>query len=159
MVEKLHPLSIGNAYRAYRMACILTQRLLCLHMNKKTENAKIEKIVKEITGDITVHSYPLDREDALDLGLNIAIPSSTTEETIHELYKQYASEMKLNQPFHPNEFLGTRDVSDFEYNGAYVESTDLSYRFIFSGKVQKTIRNNQTAVDLNLESQAWKEGN
>src|SRR3989337_1435311 len=28
LVEKLHPLSIGNAYRAYRMAKLLTERLL-----------------------------------------------------------------------------------------------------------------------------------
>lgn len=159
LAEKLHPLSIGNAYRAYRMARILTERLLCLHMDKKTENAKIEKIIKEITGDITVHSYPLDRDDALELGLNIEKPKNTTEEAIHQLYKKYADDMKLNQPFHPNEFLGTREISDFEYNGAYVESVDLSYRFVFSGKVQKVIRNNQAAIDFNLESRLWKEGN
>ena len=62
LVEKLHPLSIGNAYRAYRMAKMVSERLLWLHMDKNDE--KIKKIVKEMTGDITIHAYPIDRDEA-----------------------------------------------------------------------------------------------
>src|SRR3989344_5120827 len=43
LVEKLHPLSIGNAYRAYRMARLLTERLLWLHMDKKKDDDKIKR--------------------------------------------------------------------------------------------------------------------
>jgi hypothetical protein len=45
LVDKLHPLSIGNAYRAYRMARMITERLLWLHMDKKTQDDKIKKYV------------------------------------------------------------------------------------------------------------------
>lgn len=156
LVDKLHPLSIGNAYRAYRMARILTERLLNLHLDKKTESTKIAKIVKEITGDITIHAYPIDREDALELGLNIEKVKDSEEKLIIDLYEAYASEMKLNQPFHPNELLGNKEVADFEYSGAYLESSDMVYRFIFAGKVQKSIRNNKPSIDLNIEAQSWK---
>ena len=64
LVEKLHPLSIGNAYRAYRMAKMVSERLLWLHMDKNDE--KIKKIVKEMTGDITIHAYPIDRDEATE---------------------------------------------------------------------------------------------
>lgn len=155
LVDKLHPLSIGNAYRAYRMARMLTERLLWLHMDKKTEEEKIKKIVKEITGDITIHAYPIDRDEAADLGLKIEKVKEDQDKFMRELYDEYAKEMKFGQQFHPNELLLGKEMAEIERVGAYLESTDLSYQFMFTGKVQKMIRNNQPAIDLNFESQSW----
>ena len=153
LVEKLHPLSIGNAYRAYRMAKMVSERLLWLHMDKNDE--KIKKIVKEMTGDITIHAYPIDRDEATELGLKIEKATNGVDKTMRELYDIYADEMKLGQPFHPNELLAGKDSADFERPGAYLETSDTSYQFTFSGKVQKTIKNNQPSIDLNFESQSW----
>lgn len=153
LVEKLHPLSIGNAYRAYRMAKMVSERLLWLHMDKNDE--KIKKIVKEMTGDITIHAYPIDRDEATELGLKIEKATDGVDKTMRELYDIYADEMKLGQPFHPNELLAGKDAADFERPGAYLETTDLAYQFTFAGKVQKTIKNNQPSIDLNFESQSW----
>jgi Periplasmic serine proteases (ClpP class) len=153
--EKLHPLSIGNAYRACRMARMLTERLLWLHMDKNKDQEKIKKIAKEITGDITIHAYPIDRDEASDLGLEIEKVDDKQSNIMYQLYGSYADEMKLARPFHPNELLGSTDSSIIDYSGAYIESTDLSCRFKFSGKIQKTIRNNQPAIDMNIDSQLW----
>ncbi len=155
LVEKLHPLSIGNAYRAYRMARLLTERLLWLHMDKEKDNEKIKKIVKEITGDITIHAYPIDRDEAADLGLNVEKADDTLDKTMRELYEAYATEMKLGQPFHQNELLVGKEMAEINKVGAYLETADTSYQFTFSGKVQKVIRNNQPSIDLNFESQSW----
>jgi len=155
LVDKLHPLSIGNAYRAYRMARMLTERLLWLHMDKKTEEEKIKKIIKEITGDITIHAYPIDREEAADLGLKVEKVKEEQDKFMRGLYDEYAKEMKFGQPFHPNELLLGKEMAEIERAGAYLESADLSYQFTFTGRVQKMIRNNQPAIDLNFESQSW----
>jgi len=155
LVEKLHPLSIGNAYRAYRMARLLTERLLWLHMDKKKDEERIKKIVKEITGDITIHAYPIDRDEAADLGLKIEKASDGLDKIMRELYEAYSAEMKLGQPFHPNELLAGKDIADINRAGAYLETTNSSYQFTFSGKVKKDIRNNQPAIDINFESQTW----
>lgn len=153
LVEKLHPLSIGNAYRAYRMAKMVSERLLWLHMDKNDE--KIKKIVKEMTGDITIHAYPIDRDEAKELGLKVEKSSDEVDKTMRELYDDYANEMKFGQPFHPNELLAGKDSADIERSGAYLETTDSSYQFTFTGKVQKIIRNNQSSIDLNFDSQSW----
>jgi hypothetical protein len=155
LADKLHPLSLGNAYRAYRMARKLTERLLQLHMNKETDNGKIKKIVQEMTGDITIHAYPIDRDEAKELGLKVEAPDEKVENLLSELYGEYAKTVKFGQPFHPNELLDGKEMAEFEYGGAYVESSELSYQFTFKGKVQKTIKNNQPAIDMNLESQSW----
>lgn len=159
LVDKLHPLSIGNAYRAYRMARMLTERLLSLHMDIEKEKDKVKKIVKEITGDITIHAYPIDREEANELGLNIEKPTDETEKNMVDLYERYAEVMKLGQPFQPTELLSGQDVANIDYAGAYIDSKELSYEFTFKGKVQKSIRNNQTAIDMNIDSQSWVEKN
>lgn len=156
LVEKLHPLSIGNAYRAYRMTRMLTERLLNLHMDSKKDDDKIKKIIKEITGDITIHAYPIDSDEATALGLKVERANDELDKTMRSLYALYAEEMKFGQPFHPNELLEGKEVAEINRAGAYLESGDISYRFTFSGKVQKTIKNNQPAIDLNFESQSWQ---
>lgn len=157
LVEKLHPLSIGNAYRAYRMSKLLTERLLSLHMDKAREGQKIKKIINEITGDITIHAYPIDRDEAKELGLKIDTPKASVEQLIWQLYEEYATPMKLGQPFHPAELLAGKDMAEIRHMGAFIESSELSHQFTFIGKVQKTIRNNQPAIDMNIDSQIWAE--
>lgn len=159
LADKLHPLSIGNAYRAYRMSKMLTERLLSLHMNIEQEKEKVKKIVKEITGDITIHAYPIDRGEAEGLGLKVETPDKETEGMMIELYEEYAKAMKLGQPFHPSELLSGQELATIDYVGAYIDSKDLSYQFTFKGKAQKSIRNNQTAIDMNIDSQSWVEKN
>jgi hypothetical protein len=159
LVEKLHPLSIGNAYRAYRMARLLTERLLWLHMDKEKDGEKIKKIVKEITGDITIHAYPIDRDEAADLGLKIEKATDEVDKSICQIYENYAEEMKLGQPFHPNELLAGKEVAEINKVGAYLETADTSYQFTITGKAQKIIRNNKPTIDINFESQSWVKEN
>ncbi|MBU4321388.1 MAG: hypothetical protein KJ739_09930 [Nitrospinae bacterium] len=157
LVEKLHPLSIGNAYRAYRMAKLLTERLLSLHMDKKKESVKMKKIIKEITGDITIHAYPIDRDEAKELGLKVDIPKNSVEQLMWQLYEEYSVPMKLGQPFQPNELLAGKDMAEIKQAAAYIESMGFSHQFIFTGKVHKTIRDNKPVIDMNIDSQSWVE--
>lgn len=156
LVEKLHPLSIGNAYRAYRMTRMLTERLLNLHMDKKRDADKIAQIVRGITGDITIHAYPIDRDEAADLGLKTEKANDALDKTMRELYEIYAEEMRLGQPFNPNELLAGKEIAEIDRAGAFLETADALYKFTFSGKVQKEIRNNQPVIDINFESQSWE---
>ncbi|GFP31590.1 hypothetical protein HKBW3S34_02511, partial [Candidatus Hakubella thermalkaliphila] len=48
-----------------------------------------------------------------------------------------------------------KEMAEIRHVGAYIESTALSHQFTFTGKVQKTIRNNQPVVDMNIDSQLW----
>ncbi len=153
--EKMHPLSIGNAYRAYRMARMITERLLWLHLDKDKDKKRINNIVKEITGDITIHAYPIDRDEASDLGLKIEKATDEFDEIIYKLYESYSNDMKLGQPFHPSELLKEGSAATIKRPGAFLENNTSVYSFVYSGKVQQTIKNNQPAIDLNFDSQSW----
>jgi len=152
--EKVHPLSLGNAYRAIRMARQIAEKLLRIHIKNEE---RIKEIVNAITSDICIHGYPITRDEAKDLGLEIEEPDAALEKDIWSLYEVYAKEMKLGIPFHPMEILGDKEIADVQYTGAYVESDDLSDQFIFKGKVQKTIRDNKSAIDMRMDSQKWEQ--
>jgi len=152
--EKVHPLSLGNAYRAIRMARQIAEKLLRIHIKNEE---RIKKIVDAITSDICIHGYPITRDEAKDLGLEIEEPDAILEKDIWNLYDVYAKEMKLDIPFHPLEVLGDREIGEISYSGAYVESDDLSNQFIFKGRVQKTIRDNKPAIDMHIDSSKWEQ--
>jgi hypothetical protein len=157
LVDKIHPLSLGNIYRAFRMSKILTEKLLCLHMDMDKDKDKIKKITSELTGDICIHGYPITRDEALDLGLNIIKPDSKFEKLIYDLYNSYSDLMKLGMPFNPNELLSSNKESDnINYSGAFIESVGLSDQFIFKGKVIRGIRDNKPIIDININSQKWE---
>jgi ATP-dependent protease ClpP protease subunit len=158
LAERIHPLSLGNAYRVYRMGKMVAEKLLELHMNRETEEKKIKRIIKEITGEILcIHGYPINRDEAGRMGLKVEIPDKNLEKDFWDLYEIYAKEMKLDVPFHPSEFLGDKEIAEVKYTGAYIESDDLSDQFIFKGKVQKTIRDNKPAIDMHINSQKWEQ--
>jgi len=151
--EKIHPLSLGNAYRAIRMAKQIAEKLLKIHIENEE---RIKKIVNAVTSDICIHGYPITRDEAKDLGLEIEEPNAVLEKDIWALYDTYAKEMKLGIPFHPSEILGNKEMGEIICSGAYIESNGLSDQFTFKGKVQKAIRNNKPAIDMHLDSQKWE---
>lgn len=152
--EKVHPLSLGNAYRAIRMAKRIAEKLLGIHIR---DEEKIKKIVRAVTSDICIHGYPITRDEAKDLGLEIEESDAPTEKDIWNLYENYAREMKLGIPFHPSEVLGDKEMADIKCSGAYLESDDLLDQFIFRGKVRRIIRDNKPAIDIHIDSQKWEQ--
>ncbi len=156
LVEKIHPLSLGNAYRAFRMGKMIAEKLLEMPTANKLSKEEIKKIVEEVTSRICIHGYPITGDEAEGLGLPIEKAEKELEKDLWGLYEIYAKEMKLGIPFHPVEFLRDKEVAEVKYVGAYIESDDLSDQFIFKGKIQKTIRDNKPTIDMNIEPPKWK---
>jgi len=156
LVERIHPLSLGNAYRALRMGKMIAEKLLEMPRTKQLSKEKIKKIVEEITSKICIHAYPITRDEAKSLGLPIEKAERTIEKILWDLYEVYSTEMKLNVPFHPSEILGDREITEFKYPGAYIESKNLSNQFIFKGRIKKGIRDNKPVLDMQIESSKWE---
>lgn len=156
LTAKIHPLSLGNAYRATRMAKQITEKLLLMHFDKDNDKEKIANIVKEITGDICIHGYPITRDEADSLGLSVVEPDSELEKTMWELYENYAEKMELKKKFDPVAILGGQEMATFKYYGAFIESADLMDGFVFDGKIRRIIKDNHANIDVNVESSIWE---
>lgn len=156
LVAKIHPLSLGNAYRATRMAKQITEKLLYMHFDPQSNKEKIDRIVREMTGDICIHGYPITRDEAASLGLSVIEPDTELEKVMWDLFESYAEKMELKKKFDPVAILGGQEMASFKYYGAFIESSNLIDGFIFNGKIRRVIKDNKANIDVNVESSAWE---
>ncbi|MEA1995781.1 MAG: hypothetical protein U9N18_06540 [Campylobacterota bacterium] len=162
--KHLHPLVLGNVYRAQRMIRILSERLLGLHMDTGRESNKkiIKKIVNEITSNICVHDYPIYRDEAKALGLNVIIPNNTLEKMLWNLYEKYAEDMELREQFNPLKVLGQENAKNIKYGAAYIESVKAKDTFYYDIRINKIVTPQSPgqpplpAVNINVAGFAWE---
>jgi len=156
--EKIHPLALGNIYRGYRMAKTLSEKLLKLHMKPKRDARKIQKIIDHLTGLITIHNYPVTRDEAKDLGLNVEFATGGMEDAIWAVYESYADEIELGKPYNPLMLLGEESTKNFEQRAAFIESEQVTHAFLFKGVLQKSVLpSNQVTANVNVQSTSWEE--
>lgn len=157
----LHPLALGNIYRAQRMIRILSERLLGLRMDTGNNKA-IEKIVNEITSDICIHNYPIYRDEAKSLGLNVIVPNHNLEKMLWNVYVKYAEDMELTKPFNPMEVLGQDNAKNIKYGAAYIESLKARDTFYYDIRINKIVTPSTPgqpplpAVNVNVAGFAWE---
>lgn len=162
--KHLHPLALGNVYRAQRMIRILSERLLSLHMDIEKEGNKktIDKIVNEITSDICVHNYPIYRDEAKGLGLSIVIPDAKLEKPLWSLYEKYAEDMELKKQFNPLEILGQESAKNVKYGAAYIESVKAQDTFYYDIRINKIMAPQipaqppLPAINVNVAGASWE---
>lgn len=158
--KHLHPLALGNVYRAQRMIRILSKRLLRLHMRR---NRKImKKIIDEVTSDICIHNYPIYRDEAKDIGLNVVSPDSELERLLWGLYERYADDMELQKQFNPLEILGEQSAMATKYGAAHIESIAAHDTFYYNIRINKIMAPQAPpqaalpAVTVNVAGFAWE---
>ncbi len=146
----LHPLVLGNVYRVQQMIKIISQRLLALHFQKSpsSEDHKIDKIIKAITEDISVHNYPIYFDEAKELGLNVIESDAIQEKLIWELFELYSNEMKLDKQFSPVEELGANESFTGNYFGSFIESVKQLDILNFTYEIKKMQMNPTPGVLL-----------
>ncbi|MCX7000255.1 MAG: hypothetical protein NT106_08190 [Candidatus Sumerlaeota bacterium] len=162
--KHLHPLALGNVYRAQRMIRILSQRLLSLHMDIEKESSKktIDKIVNEITSDICIHNYPIYRDEAKALGLPIIMPEAKLGKLLWDLYEKYAEDMELRKQFNPLEILGQENGKNIKYGAAYIESVEAQDTFYYDIRINKIMTPQVPAqlplpaINVNVAGFSWE---
>src|SRR6266446_764376 len=99
--ENVHPLALGNVKRSLSQSRMMARKLLSLHMDKRSEEHKIEEIVDSLTSKLFYHGHPINRAEAKDeVGLKtIEHPSTTLEKLMWSLYLDYEAEIKMEEPF------------------------------------------------------------
>ncbi len=99
--DKVHPLALGNVKRSLSQSRMMAQKLLSLHMDKRSEEHKINEIVDSLTSKLFYHGHPINRAEAKDeVGLKtVEHPSASVEKLMWSLYLDYEAEIKMEEPF------------------------------------------------------------
>jgi len=120
--SKVHPLALGNVYRARAQIAMLSRQLLTRHMGENKEE-QVQEIVRKLTRDLYSHDYIIGRAEAKEvLGLNIEEIDNDTERLIWRLYKEYEKLLELTVPLTPSILLGTSDQIRCNFTRGIIES-------------------------------------
>jgi len=97
--ERIHPIALGHAKRGTKLADKYAKELLSIHMKKKDDKKKINRIVKIFGSELYAHDHPINRREAANLDLKIVIEKPEVEDIIWSLFEDYEEEMQLNELF------------------------------------------------------------
>lgn len=160
--ESVHPLVLGQVYRARAQIKMLAEKLLT---NQVTDSSKIKDIIAFLCSDSGSHDYTINRREAKNsLGLNIEKPDDEMYGIIKAIYDDISTELGFGVPFDP---MAVSQVNNGEYNvtRALIESvaggTDA---FVTEGAVTRiTVKGvpgqlPQQGIQTKKTFEGWKHG-
>lgn len=158
--DKVHPLVLGNAFRARGQIRMLAKKLLS---NQNHADDKLEELLRFLCSESGSHDYTINRREARDeLGLPIEKPNDELYTLIKSIYDDIAGELELAIPYDPNSVLGTANAADYCLPRALLESVaGGSHRYLSEGKLVRTQVQQmpgiiQMAVQDNRTFEGWR---
>ena len=138
LADKVHPLVLGEVYRAIGQIQMLAEKLLT---NQVTDTDKIKRIISFLCSESGSHDYTINRREASQvLGLVVENPDQELYGLIKAAYDLIRNELRLRSPFDPNTFLGTDTEKEYYMRRTIIESllggTDA---FVSEGRFIRTM--------------------
>ena len=120
LADKVHPLVLGEVYRAIGQIQMLARKLL---VNQVQDETKIEKIISFLCSESGSHDYTISRREAAnELGLIIEKPNQDLYELINLVYISIREELELRKPLNPDIYIGNDNSKAYSIKRTLVES-------------------------------------
>lgn len=150
--SKIHPLVLGEVYRARSQIKMLAQKLL---NQQNIDVKKINKIIDFLCSESGSHDYTINRKEAEQLGLKTETPSDTLYKLIKKAFDDIQEELELNSDFNPSIKIGSNNSASFSLKMALVESVmggaHSFERNLIISKIQ-----GQNILDSQIIFEGWK---
>lgn len=154
--DKVHPLVLGEVYRARTQIKMLAKKLLAFHL-PQGDKEEINKIVSFLCTDSGSHDYTINLVDARDLGLIIEEADKPNREIINSIFSTIAEELELDIPFDPISLLGTKDNADYCNRRAIIQSINGGQvSFITQGTLILSNDNGNNLVSDTRTFEGWR---
>ena len=148
--RELGTTGIGFTARSSRLAIELSERLLALHMDKDEERSKRSVIVENLSRKFQSHAYPVNRTEAIDIGLPVKRErDEKLENLMWKVWLDIENEFKENFIFDPvleavNSNQGTKLLSP-------VPQLDIPMSAVASSHYSTTIKDVQAEVTSKID--------
>ena len=155
LADKVHPLVLGEVYRAIGQIQMLARKLL---VNQVKDESKIEKIISFLCSESRSHDYTINRREAKnELGLNVEKPSDSLYDLINRTYMSIREELQLRTSFNPESYLGADSSKEYTIKRTLIESlagsTDC---FVSEGRFAKIELPPQMGIQDQRIFEGWK---
>ena len=129
--NKIHPLVLGEIFRSRAQIRFLADKLI---RRQVKDEEKIKTIIDFLCADSGSHDYTINRREASEFGLNIEKPSDALYSKLRVIYKDYATEMKLVEPFAPEALIASQLSVNYALVRGLIETVEGgSYGFVTEG--------------------------
>lgn len=120
LADKVHPLVLGEVYRAIGQIQMLAKKLL---VNQVEDQEKIKKIISFLCSESGSHDYTINRREAKnELGLNIEKPNQELYDLVNKTYISIREDLELGQLFNIESYLGAESSKDYTIKRTLIES-------------------------------------
>lgn len=156
LTDQIHPLSLGDVYKAKSQIKMLAEKLLKYHV---VEPENVKKIVSFLCSESGSHDYTIYRKEAKEeLGLNIEKPNEELYGVIKTIYQNIEAEMELRNPFNVNVLLANQNPFNYSMRRVLIESIGGGCDvFLSSGVLTKQpMANGQSAIQDKRTFEGWK---
>ncbi len=90
LFEYINPLALGAIEQSYRLARLISYKILTTHFDPVRDQKIINKIIEYLSSRYQSHSYPISRKEASqELQLNVTYPNEELWDTIWSLFCYY----------------------------------------------------------------------
>lgn len=158
--DYVHPLVLGQVYRARAQIKMLAEKLLA---NQVSDSTKVKDIISFLCSDSGSHDYTINRREAKNtLGLNIEKPDDEMYGYIKSIYDDVSQELGFGIPFDPVS-VSHQGNGSYNVKRALIESIyGGSDAFVSEGIVRKISVQNipgqppQEAIQTTKTFEGWK---
>jgi hypothetical protein len=136
LMEAVHPLVLGHAYRAKTQIQMLARKLVTRQVKAK---GSVEKIISFLCSESGSHDYTIHRREARDsLGLKIEKPDDALYALIKTVYDDVVAELNLSTRFDLNTVMAGQQQAGYSCKRVLIETADGgSHSFISEGSLQQ----------------------
>jgi len=139
LVERLHPLPLGNVHRTYEGIRVLAHDLLKLRGNAKPQLSEQERddLIDHLTSRMWFHGLPIARDHAQAIGMRFLLqPNDDIDALLTQIYNAYALDLELQVPFVPDDYVRSSDGVSLCVEAAFVDSAELTHAFVYEGRLE-----------------------
>jgi hypothetical protein len=124
LVNKIHPLALGNVERFIAQSRMVARKLLTLHTDKSKQHT-LDAIIDALASKLYFHGHPINRVEAKELGLEVAdAVAPELEKLMWDLYVDFETELKFQEHFDPmGKLFANVQVGQLGQPGIFTELT------------------------------------
>jgi len=155
LTEKVHPLVLGEIYRAKAQIKMLAGRLLQHQIKDEANKAKIIDFLCSESGS---HDYTISRDEAKnDLNLSVETPTWELYELIKKIFNDIQEELELTSVFEPDALLGENNFFQYVCKRALIESIHGgSHCFVTEGILKRITQDTNIVINNQIIFEGWK---
>lgn len=120
LLEKIHPMTLGQVYRTRSQIQMLARKLMKWHELSPEQE---DEIIKFLCSESGSHDYSIHRGEAVEhLGLHVEKPTMDFYKVIKAVYDDISKELEFENPYNPNILLNQKNPYHYSFRRGLIES-------------------------------------